>query len=594
MKNAIHHLNNSTLDLLRSRFKNVHALTDANKEMLNLSCVDNFFLTESDLRLFLEYIEPRPELADTKPRREYGDFQTPLDLCQTVCSTIKNCDPSILVEPTFGKGSFILTAIETFPTLKHVYGVEIHESYCWHTKFAILELFLDKPNLNHPLISLYCDDVFKFDFQKLNESFGPSTLLVLGNPPWVTNSELSVLKSNNLPTKSNFKSHNGLDAITGKGNFDIGEYIILMMLDAFSERTGSLAMLAKNTVIKNVVQDLPNTNHSISNLLALKFDTKQYFNAAVDASLFKCSFGQKDLSLSCKVAPLDYPASTESVFGWVEDKFVSDIDMYKNSKIFDSTSPFVWRQGVKHDCSKILELDFVNGLYKNGFADELDIEDDLIYPLVKSSDIQNSPLSIPRKFVIVTQKKVGEDITYIANKYPRLNQYLSSHLKFFSDRKSSIYNGKSEYAIFGIGEYSFKPFKVAISGLYKKSFFSLVKPYNGKPTMLDDTCYFLGFDDYSHSIFASLILNSEPAQNLLRSLSFIDSKRPYTKDILMRVDLLRVANYLGFNNIYERATGLSDDILQLVTQENWEAFLSSCNGKLQNAPQFSLTFPKAV
>ena len=112
--------------------------------------------------------------------------------------------------------------------------------------------------------------------------------------------------------------------------------------------------------------------------------------------------------------------------------------------------------------------------------------------------------------------------------------------------------------------------------------------------MLDDTCYFLGFDDYSHSIFASLILNSEPAQNLLRSLSFIDSKRPYTKDILMRVDLLRVANYLGFNNIYERATGLSDDILQLVTQENWEAFLSSCNGKLQNAPQFSLTFPKAV
>jgi hypothetical protein len=385
-----------------------------------------------------------------------------------------------------------------------------------------------------------------------------------------------------------------LDAITGKGNFDIGEYIILMVLDAFSQRTGSLAMLAKNIVIKNVVQDLPNANHSISNLVALKFDAKQYFNAAVDASLFKCTFGQKELSLSCKVASLDSPESTENVFGWVEDKFVSDIDLYKNSKDYDGASPFIWRQGVKHDCSKILELDYVNGVYKNGFADELDIEDDLIYPLVKSSDIQNSPLSIPRKFVIITQKKVGEDITFIADKYPRLNQYLSNHLKFFSDRKSSIYNGKSEYAIFGIGEYSFKPFKVAISGLYKKSFFSLIKPYHGKPTMLDDTCYFLGFDEYSHSIFASLILNSEPAQKLLRSLSFIDSKRPYTKDILMRVDLLKVANYLGFSNIHKYATGLSDDILQLVIQENWEAFLSSCEGKLQNVPQFSLTFPQAV
>jgi len=38
------------------------------------------------------------------------------------------------------------------------------------------------------------------------------------NPPWVTNSQLSALNSNNLPAKSNFKQAKGIDAITGKQN----------------------------------------------------------------------------------------------------------------------------------------------------------------------------------------------------------------------------------------------------------------------------------------------------------------------------------------------------------------------------------------
>jgi len=42
------------------------------------------------------------------------------------------------------------------------------------------------------------------------------------------------------------------------------------------------------------------------------------------------------------------------------------------------------------------------------------------------------------------------------------------------------------------GSLFFKPYKVAISGLYKSSHFSLLLPVDGKPVMLDDTCYLLG------------------------------------------------------------------------------------------------------
>lgn len=588
MKQALKQIKVSTIDILRSRFRRIRRLDHANAEMLNLCGIHSFFLAEDQYRLFLEYIVPEPEVAEVIARREYGDFQTPRNLSDTVCSLLRSqrVSPMILIEPTFGKGSFIISALNSFPALSQIHGVEIHEPYCWHTKFIILEHFVERPDVNRPSIYLYCDDVFTFDFRSIADTLDQGETLVIGNPPWVTNSELSSLNSTNIPKKSNFKSHNGLDAITGKGNFDIGEYIILMMLNVFTSRPGSLAMLAKNSVIKNVLQDLPKTSYTISNLFAIKIDAKQHFNAAVDASLFRCDFGLRQNTLTCKVASLETPGIIQSEFGWVDQKFVSDIASYQQNRSFDGLSPFVWRQGLKHDCSRVLELDFSEATYKNGFNDSLDIEDDLIFPLIKSSDIQNSPLTTPRKFVIVTQKKVGDDTSYIEAKYPALNKYLNDHLNFFSERKSSIYNGKSKFAIFGIGEYSFKPFKVAISGLYKKPYFSFVRPFNGKPAMLDDTCYFLSFEHQAHAVITFVVLNSEPALKLLSSLTFLDSKRPYTKDILMRIDILKLAEHLGFKNVCQLAARYPGTALP--TRAEWDEFLKTCQRASQPKSQIPI------
>jgi hypothetical protein len=555
--------------------------------MHQMSGIYSFFATEEEFSLFLDILCPQPHIAETIARREYGDFQTPTILSDAICDILcsEEISPAILIEPTFGKGAFIVSALRSFPSLQDIYGVEIYEPYCWHTKFAILELFIDNPTLNRPSIFLYCDDVFKFDFRKLAEGFSDKRTIIIGNPPWVTNSELSSLNSSNTPVKTNFKSLNGLDAITGKGNFDIGEYIILSMLNTFATRTGSLAMLTKNAVIKNVMQDIRKTNYPIDNLTALRIDAKLHFNASVEASLFRCNFGRGKGELTCDVASLESPQRIERTFGWLDTKFVSDIAAYEQVRSFDGLSPFVWRQGVKHDCSRILELDSVEGRYKNGFNDFIDIEDDLVYPLVKSSDIQSVQPDTPRKFVIIPQRKVGEDTNYIAEKFPRLHKYLSDNLRFFSERKSSIYNGKSPYAIFGIGDYSFKPFKVAVSGLYKKPCFSLLRPCYGKPVMLDDTCYFLGFDDATQAIIAQIILNSEPTQKLLGSLTFLDAKRPYTKDVLMRIDLLKVADHVSFEKVCELATRLAPSVSQLPTLEKWNEFLRSCERISKPLPQ---------
>ena len=158
--------------------------------------------------------------------------------------------------------------------------------------------------------------------------------------------------------------------------------------------------------------------------------------------------------------------------------------------------------------------------------------------------MKNTVIKNTRKHIIVTQKKVGQETSYIQHLYPETYSYLKKNVSSFQARKSSIYKGKPLFSIFGIGDYSFKPFKVAISGLYKTYHFTLVLPQNDKPVMLDDTCYFIGFDKIDYAIYSIILLNSKTTEEFLKSITFSDAKRVFTKDLLMRLDLLKLASII--------------------------------------------------
>ncbi len=89
------------------------------------------------------------------------------------------------------------------------------------------------------------------------------------------------------------------------------------------------------------------------------------------------------------------------------------------------------------------------------------------------------------------------------------------------------------------------PYKVAIAGLYKSLHFRCLEPQHGKPVLLDDTCYQLSFAQAQDAKIVCTALNSAPLQALLRALSFADSKRPVTKEILMRLNLTAAAQHLS-------------------------------------------------
>jgi hypothetical protein len=523
---------------------------DFNFWLNSLTGIKVFFSTQT------EYEEFRRSLAlsdlnpsqGKEPEPEWGDFQTPSSLASQVCQYLaqSGVSPKVVIEPTYGLGNFILSALNTFPTVERVYGVEIQEKYAWQLKLTLLSrALLTKPFTAN--IELQQANIFQHRFPQ--DILKAQDILVIGNPPWVTNAELGSLAATNLPQKRNVKALQGLEAKTGRSNFDISEYILLELLELFSAQNGTLAMLCKNTIIKNIVELLPQRNFKISNIRALKINAQQEFDAMVEASLLVVDLGVASTSYSCQVATLDEPAKVSHTFGWLGNRFVSNLDLYTQIDLFDGKSPLVWRQGIKHDCAKVMELTSQGNNLTNGNGEKVEIEDQWVYWLLKSSDLQNFEINEARKKVIITQRRLSDDTNYLKNTDPRLWDYLNKHSHFLDNRKSSIYRGKPRFSIFGIGDYSFKPYKVAISGLYKKPCFSLISPLDNRPVLLDDTCYFLSFETYKDSLFTASILNSSLVQQLLQSLVFTDAKRPYTKEILMRIDIARVAEELSFNDL---------------------------------------------
>ena len=528
----------------------------ANDFLQKVCGIRGFFSDDTEIHLFAENIKNTFADEVCESPAEYGDYQTNPTLALQITQRLKanGSSPQIIIEPTCGKGNFIIAALNTFDTIEKIYGIEIQEKHIWQAKFNILEFFLNNPEKVKPEITIYHSSIFDFDYYPIKKIVGNKDLLIIGNPPWVTNSALSAMDSLNIPKKTNFKQHKGLDALTGKGNFDIAEYITIDLLRNFGNCNGSMVFLVKNTVIKNLVYSLPQLQLKIADLKKQNIDSKKEFNVSVDASVFFCQLN-KETEYSCQEADF-YTSEKKCVFGWRNSKFMSDLSCEHDE--IDGVSPFEWRQGIKHDCSKVMEIVSKDDFYTNKLGEVFNLEDDLIYPLLKSSDLKSSYAEPTQRRIIVTQKSVGQDTSYIRN-FPKTLEYLNNHKNFFQLRKSSIYKGKNNFSIFGIGSYSFKPYKIAISGLYKSFHFCLVKPQDGKPVMLDDTCYFIGFDTFEQAEFVWRLLNTELVTNFLKSISFKDAKRMITKEILMRIDLKKVAKIEDIDpSLFDKKEGQLD------------------------------------
>ncbi len=467
-----------------------------------------------------------------RAKLEFGDFQTPRGLALAVCDVVRHrVAPRSVVEPTCGKGSFLRAAVATFPECERFLGFEINPEYVQSARTVTDAV-------------IRCVNFFDQDWPSTLGDL-PEPVLVVGNPPWVTNSRVGALGGSNLPTKSNFHRLNGLDALTGKSNFDISEWMLSHLLETLSGREAVLAMLCKTTVARKVLYHAWSRNLQIADATLYQINAVEHFGASVDACLLICVLEPGATSNECAVYPNLEASSSSTVFAYRHGRLVADLDAYDSYGHLRGSSPLRWRSGIKHDCARVIELwSEGDGRFRNGFGEVVRLEATYLYPMLKSSDL-TKPVPTPSRHMLVTQHTVGEDTSGIAQKAPHTWRYLQSYADLLDRRASSIYRNRPRFSIFGVGPYGFAPWKVATSGFYKQLAFRCVGPSGGKPVVLDDTCYFLPCRTQRDSELLLQLLNSRASKGFFRSSIFWDAKRPITAQLLRGLDLGSLADQEG-------------------------------------------------
>jgi hypothetical protein len=493
-------------------------------------------------------------------RRDLGDFQTPPELVAAVLETLGPIGarwPRVL-EPTCGRGSFLAGLLAHHSPPREVRAIEIQPAHC-----EAAEELLERRSDCGTHVVITCADVFGIDLGRDLGWREDGPLLVVGNPPWITSAELGSLAGAQQPPRSNPKGLNGLEALTGSSNFDLAEAIWLKLARELAAEGPTIAILCKSSVARSILQFIHRAGLPFRDASIRRIDAARWFGAAVGACLFRVTLAAggtaEELASSRSEGIPVFPSldATEpaAVLGFARGWMIADIEAYRRVEFADGACHATWRQGLKHDAAPVMELTVEpgTGRLRNGTGEDVDVELAFVYPLIKGADLRRPPVERPRRAVVVTQERIGDGTERLASSAPRLWAYLRAHADRFERRRSSIYRGRPPFAIFGIGPYSFAPFKVVISGLHKVPAFRAVGPSDGRPVMLDDTCYFLPCSSAAEAVALAALCNDPIALDFLASASFPDAKRPITKALLQRLDLRAILERADRGRLRERA-----------------------------------------
>lgn len=322
-------------------------------------------------------------------KKEYGDFQTPIDLALDVCEKLKEMgvNPEIIIEPTCGTGSFIEAVFRKFEKCNKIIGIEINDKYIDSIKLKY------KDNSKIDIIN---GNFFTFNWFKILNDIN-SSVLFLGNLPWVTNAEVGGLNGSNLPKKNNFQNITGFNAMMGESNFDISEWMLIKIIELVKfipNNNVFIAFLIKTSVARRILNYMHKNNMPGSNINIFCIDAKKEFNVSVDACLFTCNFASKEYPINCSVFDNLHSLHPSNILGFRNNALVNDVKKAEKTEYLYSPNQKIWRSGIKHDCSSVMEFIIKeDGLY-NGFNEKVELEDSYLFPLLKSSDIANGRVEI--------------------------------------------------------------------------------------------------------------------------------------------------------------------------------------------------------
>lgn len=164
-------------------------------------------------------------------------------------------------------------------------------------------------------------------------------------------------------------------------------------------------MLCKTSVARNILLEIDRNDTHIDCVNMYNFNSSKIFGISASACLLfiKMSASEKSCRV-CEIYDIDKPDIMVGQICFSDGKLKNlDSDVVD----LEGTCCIEWRQGIKHDCASIMELVKTgNNYYQNKNKEECELEQTLVFPLIKSSSFKKPVINSDfTKYVIVTQKR---------------------------------------------------------------------------------------------------------------------------------------------------------------------------------------------
>jgi hypothetical protein len=400
---------------------------------------------------------------------------------------------------------------------------------------------------------------------------------VVGNPPWIKweflakeyKKKLSVLY---LKVYKLF-SYGGMKAGMGYAHDDISIVFSYVALDKYLKNGGKFAFLLKQTLYKSIAgkEFRKFCIDKITGKVPLKVirvhdlvDIKPFQPIQSETSLIIMEKGNKTSypvpyfiwKMKDNKSPTEISEDTplSKVLELVD---VIENEAYPDPSLQDNTAPWIIvpkgtkpevlvtlsnpydvRHGIVDDLDQVFQVEIVKKedlsnllIIKNSVSGRRKVgqrtwkvEQDLIYPLLKPKYIKRWKI-LGYDYVILPQRKYGENNEEeLKAKYPFTYAYLANFKSELLKRTSRWFKNKPFFTVFGLGEYTFKPWKVvwsaigylpefAVAGTVKDSFLG------EKVLIPDNTIGFIPLDSMDEAYFVCGLLNSSFIKSIIASKS---------------------------------------------------------------------------
>ncbi|WP_318569448.1 N-6 DNA methylase [Salinigranum marinum] len=539
-----------------------------------------------DLRRLYERTVPAPS------RRVFGEYYTPPGVAElgveAAAASVDDFSSARVMDPGCGAGAFLTaalrrkrgdaaasdapaTAVESIERLTTtVVGVDVNPVAVAAARTAyLLELLpiLRDGGVERVPLPVFLGDALGLAGDAPTTGVEGAATVLLGNPPWIPWERLPSAQKRRLREgpveRLGLFDLQGAVARLGHANDDLSLPFVWTCLDRYLDDGGVAAFALKRDHLGGPAGRLLRSGRVGSRPLSIEHvhdfaavDPFDGVDAAAALYLFRVGGSDRDPEDATETTPEAVPTTV-----WEPTDCVADFGSlaglratlartetglrpvdpddragpwHRTDAAVDALGDCAYRirHGLKDDAKAVFSVE----------PDRLaELEPTHVYPYLRSKHVVKWGLFGHDRF-LVPQRQAGVDNERaLARESPATYDYLTDHRERLEARGSSWFEAGPFYSLFGLGPYTWAPYKVVWCRLGFKPHFAVVStvddPGLGEKTVVPgDHCMFVACDDEREAHYLCALLNAAPYQRCLRDLAG-GGKAGLSKSVVSSVSL---------------------------------------------------------